>query len=99
VDRENNEPFSLTVANGFERKRALEKRCRKELPLSDPNSEIWKGRENAKLAVVIPSKRKGTGIFASPRAKRPAHLLVDGGSDLVPGKPEGRLWLHSVQSK
>jgi hypothetical protein len=31
---------------------------------------MWRGREDAKLAVVIHLKRKGTAMFVSPKAKR-----------------------------
>jgi hypothetical protein len=96
-DEGENGPFSLTVANNLVRESASGNGCGKELPLSDPNSEIWNGREDAKLAVVIPSKRKGTTVLVSPNAKRVAHSLTAGVDDFVQGKPKGRLWLHSVR--
>jgi hypothetical protein len=82
------EQFSLTVANTREKKRATKKLWGKVLPMSDPKSEIWKGRESAKLAVVIPIRG----------AKRAKHLLTDEDGDIVPGKPKDRLWLHSIPS-
>jgi hypothetical protein len=70
-----------------------------ELPLSDPESWVWKGKKHAKFAVAIDATR---GIF--PDVSRPRERvskvisLHNQETDIAPKKLKERLWLDRVES-
>lgn len=102
ADDENDEEISSKGSPSGCRERGPRAKAFGELPLSDPESSIWKGRENANLTIVVQTQKRK--LIESIEHDMPSRLTEEprlkvDDDGVMPGRPKDRLWLHRVESR